>query len=378
MKVGIFLTNQHPLGSDMVSAQEDQYLMARLARDQGGTPSARPALSQQDGQLQLIRSGAAGGGSGTRRAWRASCSWPCGRSVAESMASLDVIWRSNFVFGVGLNIATWSSTPSGRDARAPLEQNLDIVKRLWTEDKVTVDAMSAVSDVTLTWPVCALIPIWIAANVDEAVRRAAPGRRLVRQPARRHGRSRWNLSRRAGARGQPGTGAARDQGDPARATRTALETRPALANKYRTYAAWGQAPYASDETFRQPSRPCCATGSSTGAEGASSCAELGGAGGDRPLLSHALGGMPLAASLASMRLISDELLPALRAVKTAGSPGRPPDPGGLIVPAPDPGMDGAVAVEDERRHAGAAGHPRNREERRPPRPRTSRPGRSDQ
>ena len=35
MKVGIFLTCQHPRGSDMIAALEGQYAMARLARDRG-------------------------------------------------------------------------------------------------------------------------------------------------------------------------------------------------------------------------------------------------------------------------------------------------------------------------------------------------------
>ena len=35
MKVGIFLTCQHPPGSDMIAALQGQYAMARLARDRG-------------------------------------------------------------------------------------------------------------------------------------------------------------------------------------------------------------------------------------------------------------------------------------------------------------------------------------------------------
>ena len=35
MKVGIFVTNQNPLGTDMVSALDDQFVMTRLARDRG-------------------------------------------------------------------------------------------------------------------------------------------------------------------------------------------------------------------------------------------------------------------------------------------------------------------------------------------------------
>ena len=35
MKVGIFVTGQHPPGSDMIAALDDQYAMTRLARDRG-------------------------------------------------------------------------------------------------------------------------------------------------------------------------------------------------------------------------------------------------------------------------------------------------------------------------------------------------------
>src|SRR5919108_272873 len=95
MKVGIFLTNQHPPGTDMVAALEGQYAMTRLARGQR-----------------------------VRR----------------------------------------------------FEQCLEIVRRLWTEDKVSVETdVCRLKDVTLT---CRPVqrphpPIWIAANSDNAVRRAA-------------------------------------------------------------------------------------------------------------------------------------------------------------------------------------------------------------
>ena len=35
MKVGIFVTNQNPLGTDMVSALDEQFAMTRLARNRG-------------------------------------------------------------------------------------------------------------------------------------------------------------------------------------------------------------------------------------------------------------------------------------------------------------------------------------------------------
>ena len=38
MKVGIFLTNQQPLGRDMAVALEEQCAMTRLAREHGLVP----------------------------------------------------------------------------------------------------------------------------------------------------------------------------------------------------------------------------------------------------------------------------------------------------------------------------------------------------
>jgi hypothetical protein len=47
MKVGIFVTNQNPLGTDMVSALDEQFAMTRLARDRGwGRGRHRPALPE--------------------------------------------------------------------------------------------------------------------------------------------------------------------------------------------------------------------------------------------------------------------------------------------------------------------------------------------
>ena len=35
MKIGLFITNQQHLGTDMVAALEEQYVMVRMARDHG-------------------------------------------------------------------------------------------------------------------------------------------------------------------------------------------------------------------------------------------------------------------------------------------------------------------------------------------------------
>ena len=56
MKVGIFVTNQNPLGTDMVSALGDQFAMTRLARDRGwdAVGTGQHYLSEGMSQLQLI------------------------------------------------------------------------------------------------------------------------------------------------------------------------------------------------------------------------------------------------------------------------------------------------------------------------------------
>jgi alkanesulfonate monooxygenase SsuD/methylene tetrahydromethanopterin reductase-like flavin-dependent oxidoreductase (luciferase family) len=106
----------------------------------------------------------------------------------------------------------------------------------------------------------------------------------------------------------------------ARDTATALEMAgPYLASKYKAYAAWGQdAVMPSGETFQQPFESLLRDRFVLGSP--EECfAQL------RPCWEE-LGtnflffrthwsGMPLGHSLASMRLLSDELLPALRQIK---------------------------------------------------------------
>src|SRR5256712_13595898 len=94
--------------------------------------------------------------------------------VAECVASLDVIWRGNFVFGVGLGYRDVEfdafKVPKGQRLRR-FEEALEIVKRLWAEDKGSVgtDACT-LSSVTLT---CRPVrprhpPTSVAANPDQA------------------------------------------------------------------------------------------------------------------------------------------------------------------------------------------------------------------
>jgi alkanesulfonate monooxygenase SsuD/methylene tetrahydromethanopterin reductase-like flavin-dependent oxidoreductase (luciferase family) len=339
MKLGIFLTNQNPLGSDMVSALEDQYLMTRLARDRGwdAIATGQHYLTEGMSQLQLVPflsrlAAEAGHMTGVAGILLLGLHNPV--EVAECMASLDVIWQGNFVFGIGLGYRDVEfdafKVPRGQRVRR-FEQCLEVVKRLWTEDKVTVDnGVCTLSNVTLT---CRPVqrphpPIWVAANSDAAVRRAARvGDTWFINP---HAtmttiRRQMELYRAELARvGKPfppvlpifkEVFCARD-------TKTALEMAgPYLASKYRVYASWGQdAVMPGGETFQQPFESLLRDRFVFGSpeecyEQLRPCWEEVGA--NVLFLRTHWSGMPVSHALASMRLISDELLPALRRIKGA-------------------------------------------------------------
>jgi len=334
MKVGVFLTNQHPPGRDMVSALEEQYVMTRLARDRGwdAVATGQHYLSEGMSQLQLVPflarlAAEAGHMTGIAGILLAGLHNPV--EVAECIASLDVIWRGNFVFGVGLGYRDVEfdafKVERGQRVRR-FEECLDVVRRLWAEDKVTVDNdVCTLSNVTLT---CRPVqrpapPIWIAANSDRAVERAARlGDTWFVNPHATTAtiRRQMVLYRAELARlGKPFPRVlpvfkeifcARD-------TRTALEMAgPYLGQKYRTYADWGQdAVLPGGETFHQPFESLLHDRFVLGSpedcyEQLRPCWEE--VGGNFLVLRTHWSGMPVGHALASMRLISDELLPALR------------------------------------------------------------------
>ncbi|MBI2202552.1 MAG: LLM class flavin-dependent oxidoreductase [Candidatus Rokubacteria bacterium] len=339
MKVGLFLTNQNPPGSDMVAALEAQYVMTRLARDRGwdAVASGQHYLSEGMSQLQLIPflarlAAEAGAMTGIVGVLLAGLHHPV--EVAECIASLDVIWGGNLVFGVGLGYRDVEfdafNVPRGQRVRR-FEQCLEIVKRLWTEEAVTVENdVCRLSKVTLT---CRPVqrphpPIWVAANSDNAVRRAARigdtwfiNPHATTEAIKRQ----MPLYREELARaGKPFPAVlpffkeilcAKD-------TRTAIDIAgPYLDAKYRTYAAWGQdAVLPGNDTFRQPLESLLRDRFVLGSpeecyEQLRPCWEEVGA--NFLVLRTHWSGMPVAHALASMRLISDELLPALRRVTSA-------------------------------------------------------------
>lgn len=340
MKVGVYLTNQHPPGTDMVSALEEQLLMVRAARDRGwdAVATGQHYLSEGMVQLQLVPflsrlAAEAGGMTGIAGILLLPLHNPV--EVAEHIASLDVIWRGNFAFGVGLGYREAEFTafrvPRGQRIRR-FEECLTLVKRLWTEEAVSIDTdVCRLDRVTMTIrPVQRPHPaIWFAATTDQAVRRAAhlgdtwfiSPHATLSTVSRQLSLYREELSRlgRPFPRELPmfrEIFCAKDR-------RTALEVAgPFLAEKYGAYARWGQdEALPSRETFQRPFEELVKDRFILGSpeecyEQLRPCWETLGV--NYFLLRTHWSGLPVSAALQSMRLISDELLPALRRISTAG------------------------------------------------------------
>ena len=210
------------------------------------------------------------------------------------------------------------------------EQCLEVVKRLWTEDNVSFEnEVCKLSNVTMT---CRPIqhphpPIWFAANNDRAVRRAARlgdswfinPHATIPEIQRQLGLYRAELSRvgKAFPRVLPYIREIYCAKDRAAALEMAG---PYLSEKYRTYAQWGQDEVLpGEDSFRQPFEDLLRDRFVLGGpedcyQQLRPCWELAGA--NYLMFRTHWSGMPVGHALASMRLISDELLPALRQAST--------------------------------------------------------------
>ena len=184
IKIGLFLTNQHPLDADLVARMDDQLRMVRAVRDRGwdsiwagqhylpdgmAMPQCVPFVSRitaESGPMEV--------GIGILLL---ALHNPL--DVAETWASIDVLCDGRLTFGVGLGYREVEYQGFGLNPKSKVkrfEANLDLIKRLWTEEHVDSDlpwcrlesATLNIKPVQKPRP-----PIWIAANAHPAVERAA-------------------------------------------------------------------------------------------------------------------------------------------------------------------------------------------------------------
>jgi len=173
--------------------------------------------------------------------------------IAEQLASLDVISKGRVIFGAALGYREVELAAFGVERKQIVRrfiENIEAIKRLWTEDKVSMhgtyfdllDASVSVKPVQKPRP-----PIWIGANADPAIERAArigdcwyvnPHNRIdtiLRQVEL------YKRALEAADKPFPAEFPGRRECFVARTRDEAIRRcRPYLAKKYAVYHAWGQ------------------------------------------------------------------------------------------------------------------------------------------
>jgi alkanesulfonate monooxygenase SsuD/methylene tetrahydromethanopterin reductase-like flavin-dependent oxidoreductase (luciferase family) len=258
MQFGLQLNSQHPATEDMRERLRELLEQARLAQAVGfhsivAPQHYLPAPFQMLQPLPLLARVAAEAPQMRLIAGIILLSLQNPVALAEEIGTLDIICHGQVTLGVALGYREPEFQAFGvtkADAVPRLIEVLSVMKRLWTEEKVTHQGrFFTISDATLTTrPVQhPHPPIWMGADGDAAVRRAArladtwyinPHAKLEtleRQMA---------LYREALAqRGKPFPGEVpiRRELFVAKDRDTALRTcMPYLERKYRTYVSWGQ------------------------------------------------------------------------------------------------------------------------------------------
>ncbi len=271
MKFGIFLGTQHPETDDMSTRLRDLRQQVREGR-QAGFDSiwagqhflAEPmAMFQPMPLLGSLAGDAEGMTLGTNILVLPLLN-PV--QVAEEAATLDYITNGRFILGVGLGYreaedAVFAMKRAEKPGR--LTEAVTLIRRLFSEDRVTFegkyfrlkDAHLSLRGVRPGGP-----PIWIAASVDAAVKRAGeigdgwiitfyPSMQMLK-PQMAMFREAADASGRKSVVEYP----AIKELYVAKTTEQAVrEARPYIERKYRTYAKWGQDRFLpQDEKFDQP------------------------------------------------------------------------------------------------------------------------------
>ncbi|MEE9255845.1 MAG: LLM class flavin-dependent oxidoreductase, partial [bacterium] len=184
MQFGLMLRGQFEQGEDMHARFGELMEQVRVANElgfasitKGSHYSAYPLQDFQ--QLPFLSRAAAEAPNLRLNAGIVLLSLHKPLDIAEQLASIDVMSGGRVIFGAGLGyreveFRAFGSTQKERVKR--FEENLEAIKRLWTEEKVDMKA----SHFELMGASCPMKPIqkphppiWIGANSDPGIRRAA-------------------------------------------------------------------------------------------------------------------------------------------------------------------------------------------------------------
>ena len=271
MKIGFFVTNQYLPGESMPQKLQESVEQVRQARAAGFDLICTgqhylAAPYQMSASIPLLARLAAEAGDMEVAATVILLPLHNPVELAESVATMDAICNGRFILGIGLGYRDEEYAAFGveRDQRVSrMREALEVMKLLWTEDEV--DFQGRHFRVPKTNPATRPVqkphpPIWVAANNDVAIRRAARwGYPWLINP---HATvpmvaDQWAKYLAALERyGQPTPETLPMMRElyvaPDRET-AYLESEPYLAPKYEAYAAWGQdKALPGEETFRIP------------------------------------------------------------------------------------------------------------------------------
>lgn len=333
-KFGLLATNQQAVGRDQVLALEEQIRLVHAVRD-GGWDSlfaAQHHLSASFAHIQpLPYLGRLAAETGDLRVGVGihllALHNPV--DVAENFASLDIVSGGRLIFGVGRGYRDVEydafAVPSEKKVHR-FTENLRIVTGLWAGEEIHADlpwcrldgVTASLRPVQQPRP-----PVWMAANADGAVKRAA---RLadtwIINPHATFDTIKRQLGLFTAEREAHGRGPAQElplirEVFCADTREEALErARPHLAHKYKVYSDWGQDKVMPDqESFRMPYEELAQARFVVGSP--EDCIqallpwqeELG--------VNHFVfrtnwAGMPIEHALESIALLSEEVIPALR------------------------------------------------------------------
>ncbi len=258
MKLGFFVTNQYLPGESMPQKVQESAEQVRAAREAGfdliATGQHYLAMPyQMSTSFPLLARLAAEAGDMQVAATVVLVPLHNPVELAESVATMDAICGGRFILGVGLGYREEEYTAFGveRGQRVGrLREALAVMKRLWTEEELEFHGKyyqvprvrPATRPVQQPHP-----PIWVAANGDAAIRRAARwGYPWLVNPHATVPMVTRQLSAYRAALAQSGqpmppTLPMMRELYVARDRETAcLESQPYLGPKYQAYADWGQ------------------------------------------------------------------------------------------------------------------------------------------
>jgi len=258
VQFGLILTNQHPPGEPMDRRFGDTIQQVRLARDLGFdliTFGQHFLLNEFQAMQPAIAAARLAAEAGTMRMGITIYLLPLLNpvAVAEEVASLDIITGGRFIFGIGLGYREEEDNAFGLNPGervTKLRAHLEVIEKLWAGEPIDFEspycrlrgATMALRPIQQPRP-----PIWVAANNDKAVERAAEiGDTWVINPhatlatiTRQMGLYRAAVDR--AGKPFPDELPMMREICVAESREAAMQlARPSLEQKYRAYVAWGQ------------------------------------------------------------------------------------------------------------------------------------------